>query len=170
MPHPLAVRAARALERYFAEGALDDAVPLDFTGCTPFHRRVLVTLARDVAPGETVSYGELAARAGVSIRTVDHYTTLGLIAPAQRTASNYRLYRCDDVGRIHLVQRLEVHGLPLEDIAKAFRAKPADTAFGCSRDFLDGRFVYTVISPRARGLSVGVNMNPDKRCNFDCVY
>jgi len=44
------------------------------------------------------------------------------------------------------------------------------TAFGCSRDFLDNRFVYAVISPRARGLSVGVNMNPDKRCNFDCVY
>jgi wyosine [tRNA(Phe)-imidazoG37] synthetase (radical SAM superfamily) len=35
---------------------------------------------------------------------------------------------------------------------------------------MDNRFVYTVISPRARGLSVGVNMNPDKRCNFDCVY
>ncbi|HKS38882.1 MAG TPA: radical SAM protein, partial [Verrucomicrobiae bacterium] len=32
------------------------------------------------------------------------------------------------------------------------------------------RFVYAVISPRARGLSVGVNMNPDKFCNFDCVY
>ena len=44
------------------------------------------------------------------------------------------------------------------------------TAFGCPRDFLDNRFVYVVISPRARGLSVGVNMNPDKRCNFDCVY
>lgn len=44
------------------------------------------------------------------------------------------------------------------------------TAFGCPRDFLDSRFVYTVISPRARGLSVGVNMNPDKHCNFDCVY
>jgi wyosine [tRNA(Phe)-imidazoG37] synthetase (radical SAM superfamily) len=44
------------------------------------------------------------------------------------------------------------------------------TAFGCTRDFLDSRFVYTVISPRARGLSAGVNMNPDKRCNFDCVY
>ena len=44
------------------------------------------------------------------------------------------------------------------------------TAFGCPRDFLDNRFVYTVISPRARGLSIGINMNPDKRCNFDCVY
>ncbi len=46
----------------------------------------------------------------------------------------------------------------------------AGTAFGCRRDFLDNRFIYTVISPRARGLSVGVNMNPDRFCNFDCVY
>jgi wyosine [tRNA(Phe)-imidazoG37] synthetase (radical SAM superfamily) len=45
-----------------------------------------------------------------------------------------------------------------------------DTAFGCPRDFLDNRFVYTVVSPRARGLSVGVNLNPDKHCNFDCLY
>ena len=46
----------------------------------------------------------------------------------------------------------------------------AITAFGCPRDFLGNRFVYTVVSPRARGLSVGVNMNPDQRCNFDCAY
>ena len=44
------------------------------------------------------------------------------------------------------------------------------TAFGYPREFLKNRFVYTVISPRARGLSIGVNMNPDKVCNFDCVY
>ena len=49
-------------------------------------------------------------------------------------------------------------------------APSCGTAFGCPRDFLENRFVYTVISPRARGLSVGVNMNPDKHCNFDCVY
>ena len=49
-------------------------------------------------------------------------------------------------------------------------APPGGTAFGCARDWLDNRFVYAVISPRARGLSVGVNMNPDQQCNFDCVY
>src|SRR5438067_1900560 len=47
---------------------------------------------------------------------------------------------------------------------------PQETAFGHPMDFLDNRFVYTVVSPRARGLSVGVNMNPDKHCNFDCAY
>jgi len=47
---------------------------------------------------------------------------------------------------------------------------PRETAFGCPRDFLHNRFVYIVLSPRARGLSVGVNMNPDRHCDFDCVY
>ncbi len=46
----------------------------------------------------------------------------------------------------------------------------AETAFGSPRDFLDNRFVYAVVSARARGLSVGVNINPDKNCNFRCVY
>lgn len=45
-----------------------------------------------------------------------------------------------------------------------------ETAFGCPRDFLGNRFVYAVISPRAHGLSIGVNMNPDKLCNFNCIY
>ncbi len=45
-----------------------------------------------------------------------------------------------------------------------------ETAFGSPRDFLDNRFVYTVVSSRARGLSIGVNMSPDKHCNFNCIY
>jgi wyosine [tRNA(Phe)-imidazoG37] synthetase (radical SAM superfamily) len=31
-------------------------------------------------------------------------------------------------------------------------------------------YVYPVISRRSRGVSIGVNLNPDKVCNFDCVY
>lgn len=38
------------------------------------------------------------------------------------------------------------------------------------RDLLANRYVYAVVSRRARGLSIGVNLNPDKVCNFDCPY
>ena len=48
--------------------------------------------------------------------------------------------------------------------------KNLHTAFGRPRAFLNNRFVYAVISQRAGGLSIGVNMNPDKRCNFNCPY
>ena len=39
-----------------------------------------------------------------------------------------------------------------------------------SRALAENRYVYAVVSRRARGLSVGVNLNPDKVCNFDCPY
>lgn len=54
-------------------------------------------------------------------------------------------------------------------------AKPPTTE-GCpavknhSRAFETFLYVYPVISRRSRGLSIGVNLNPDKVCNFDCIY
>ena len=39
-----------------------------------------------------------------------------------------------------------------------------------SRNFEQNRFVYPVISRRSGGVSIGVNLNPDKVCNFDCIY
>jgi wyosine [tRNA(Phe)-imidazoG37] synthetase (radical SAM superfamily) len=38
------------------------------------------------------------------------------------------------------------------------------------RSFDANRFVYPVLSRRSGGLSIGVNLNPDKVCNFDCIY
>jgi wyosine [tRNA(Phe)-imidazoG37] synthetase (radical SAM superfamily) len=39
-----------------------------------------------------------------------------------------------------------------------------------SRVWQSNRYVYPVISRRSRGLSIGINLNPDKVCNFDCIY
>jgi len=39
-----------------------------------------------------------------------------------------------------------------------------------SRKFEQNRYVYPVLSRRSKGLSLGVNLNPDKICNFDCIY
>ena len=52
--------------------------------------------------------------------------------------------------------------MPTSDSARLF----ADHA----RTYRQNRFVYPVLSRRSRGISVGVNLNPDKVCNFDCIY
>jgi wyosine [tRNA(Phe)-imidazoG37] synthetase (radical SAM superfamily) len=55
-------------------------------------------------------------------------------------------------------------------------SEPPDAAssrelFGAHpRRFEDNRYVYPVLSRRSRGISVGVNLNLDRRCNFDCIY
>jgi wyosine [tRNA(Phe)-imidazoG37] synthetase (radical SAM superfamily) len=38
------------------------------------------------------------------------------------------------------------------------------------REFTANRYVYPVLSRRAGGLSIGVNLNLDKFCNFRCIY
>ncbi|MFW6061525.1 MAG: radical SAM protein [Planctomycetota bacterium] len=38
------------------------------------------------------------------------------------------------------------------------------------RQWRECLYVYPVVSRRSKGLSIGVNLNPDKRCNYACVY
>ena len=38
------------------------------------------------------------------------------------------------------------------------------------RSLDENRYVYAVLSRRSGGVSIGINLNPDKVCNFDCVY
>lgn len=38
------------------------------------------------------------------------------------------------------------------------------------RLWADFDYCYPVLSRRSKGVSLGVNLNPDKACNFDCVY
>ena len=38
------------------------------------------------------------------------------------------------------------------------------------RRFEDFQYVYPVLSRRSHGISIGINTNPDKVCNFDCIY
>jgi len=38
------------------------------------------------------------------------------------------------------------------------------------RNWRENLYVYPVLSRRSGGLSIGVNLNPDGACNFDCIY
>jgi wyosine [tRNA(Phe)-imidazoG37] synthetase (radical SAM superfamily) len=60
------------------------------------------------------------------------------------------------------------HGFRSRSDTPACRRMPP--GFAGSRDFLGNRFVYLVLSARAHGLTVGIDLTPDRRCNFDCIY
>jgi wyosine [tRNA(Phe)-imidazoG37] synthetase (radical SAM superfamily) len=38
------------------------------------------------------------------------------------------------------------------------------------RTYHTNKYVYPVLSRRSHGISLGINLNPDKVCNFDCIY
>lgn len=60
--------------------------------------------------------GELATRTGLTVRTLHHYDTIGLLKPSARSQADYRLYNQDDVARLHAIQALRHLGLPLADV------------------------------------------------------
>ncbi len=60
--------------------------------------------------------GELAARTGLTVRTLHHYDSIDLLKPSARSDSGYRLYNQDDVGRLHAIQALRHMGLSLADV------------------------------------------------------
>ncbi|MFC4377759.1 MerR family transcriptional regulator [Nocardia halotolerans] len=95
--------------------------------------------------------GELASRAEVSIRTVDYYTNLGLLASAERTAGNYRLYEPVDAECIGLIKRPESQGISLDEIATAFAAEAGEvaTSLGCLDDDLKTLQAAVDIAPTA---------------------
>ena len=60
--------------------------------------------------------GALAARTGLSVRTLHHYDEIGLLRPSRRTAAGHRLYAMREVERLHMIASLRQLGLSLEEI------------------------------------------------------
>jgi MerR family transcriptional regulator, thiopeptide resistance regulator len=66
--------------------------------------------------GEQFRIGELARAAGVTVRALHHYDSLGLLVPSERTHAGHRLYSAADVQRLYRLLALRGVGLPLEEI------------------------------------------------------
>lgn len=66
--------------------------------------------------------GELAKRAGVSVRTLHHYDAIGLLTPSRRSEAGYRLYGRADVARLQQIKSLRQLGFSLDEIGDCLRS------------------------------------------------
>jgi DNA-binding transcriptional MerR regulator len=63
-----------------------------------------------------LSVGQLARRTGLTVRTLHHYESLGLLLPTGRSAAGYRLYGDVQLRRLQHILSLKALGLSLEEI------------------------------------------------------
>ncbi|MEO3430079.1 Cu(I)-responsive transcriptional regulator [Pelagibius sp. CAU 1746] len=63
-----------------------------------------------------MNIGTAAAHSGVPAKTIRYYESVGLIQPAERTASGYRVYGRQDVETLRFVQRARSLGFSVEDV------------------------------------------------------
>ena len=60
--------------------------------------------------------GELARATGLTVRTLHHYDSLGLLRPSERSPAGYRLYGAEDVVRLQKIVSLRRLGFSLDAI------------------------------------------------------
>jgi DNA-binding transcriptional MerR regulator len=69
-------------------------------------------------PQELLSIGELAARAGVSVKTVRFYSDEGLLPEADRSSGGHRRYAPEALDRLAMIRSLRGLEVPLPEVAR----------------------------------------------------
>ncbi|MCY1302750.1 HTH-type transcriptional regulator HmrR [compost metagenome] len=79
-----------------------------------------------------LTIGKLALAGDISSDALRYYEREGLIAPASKTGSGYRLYGEDAVRRVRFIQRAQACGFTLAEIRELLHLRQSDSA--CCND------------------------------------
>lgn len=110
--------------------------------------------------GGYMSVGEVARRAGVTVRSVQYYDQQGILCPSAKGPHNERLYTPDDLERLYCVLCLKYAGMSLGQVRAFVQGDSADAAevFSeaierCEYEFSDLLHRHAVLSGMRQALS-----------------
>lgn len=69
--------------------------------------------------------GEVADRAGLSLRTVRYYEEQGLVTPAKRSDGGFRLYTEQQVDRLLVIKQMKPLGFTVQEMRELIDARDA---------------------------------------------
>ncbi|SOE00142.1 MerR family transcriptional regulator [Blastococcus haudaquaticus] len=117
-----------------------------------------------------MNVGQVAALAGVTVRTLHHYDRIGLLSPSGRTATGYRQYSPSDLDRLHQVLLYRELGFPLEEVATLLDDPAADPEAHLRRqhrllrDRLDRTSaMVAAVEKEMEARSMGMSLTPEER-------
>lgn len=113
--------------------------------------------------------GEVARRAGVTVRTLHHYDETGLLSPADRTAAGYRVYSYADLERLQRIVGYRRLGLSLDDIAAVLDDPTVDPVDHLRRQHArlgarvdDLRRVIAALETTMEAHRMGIQLTPEE--------
>jgi DNA-binding transcriptional MerR regulator len=117
-----------------------------------------------------MNVGEVAALAGVTVRTLHHYDQIGVLSPSGRTAAGYRQYSPADLDRLHQVLLYRELGFPLEEVATLLDDPSADPEAHLRRQhaLLRDRLqrtsaMVTAVEKEMEARAMGISLTPEER-------
>jgi DNA-binding transcriptional MerR regulator len=73
-----------------------------------------------------LTVGRTAALVGVTVKTLHHWDSIGLVRPSERTWAGHRVYSGDDITRLHRALVYKEIGFPLAEIVRILDAPDID--------------------------------------------
>ena len=117
-----------------------------------------------------MNVGDVAALAGITVRTLHHYDRIGLLSPSERTAAGYRRYTPADLDRLHRVLVYRELGFSLEEVATLLDDPDADPAVHLRRQhrLLRERIERTeamvaAVEKEMEAQQMGISLTPEER-------
>lgn len=114
-----------------------------------------------------LTISQIAAFAGVTVRTVRHYHQAGLLPEPDRDASGYRRYGGEDVITLMRIKTLARAGVPLARIGPLLDAEPED--FAAAVREIDGELEQRIAELEQRRSDLAALPSAERLCISDEV-
>lgn len=115
-----------------------------------------------LAMGTRLTIGELSRRTGVAVKTLRFYSDRGLLPPAARSASGYRLYTERDVAVVDLVRTLRDAGVGLPAIGRVLaRDLPLENVLRLRLEAIEAHVVSLERVAAALRVAIRTNASED---------
>jgi DNA-binding transcriptional MerR regulator len=95
-------------------------------------------MVRSIESLQKIQIGDLARKAGVSVRAIRYYEELGLVSPETHSVGGFRLYSAESLRRLQVIHCLKEMGLSLVEIREIFHAKKPGAGDRQTVSFLAG--------------------------------
>ncbi|GGJ46551.1 MerR family transcriptional regulator [Streptomyces brasiliensis] len=116
------------------------------------------------------SVGQVAAFAGVTVRTLHHYDEIGLLVPSERTHAGHRRYGDADLDRLQQILFYRELGFPLDEVAALLDDPDANPRAHLRRQhaLLTARIeklqkMATAVEHAMEARKMGMNLTPEER-------
>ncbi|MEU8549693.1 MerR family transcriptional regulator [Streptomyces roseoverticillatus] len=116
------------------------------------------------------SVGQVAAFAGVTVRTLHHYDEIGLLSPGGRSHAGHRRYDDADLDRLQQILFYRELGFPLDEVAVLLDDPGADPVEHLRRqhDLLSERIeqlqrMATAVEHAMEAKKMGIKLTPEEK-------
>ncbi|PAX82352.1 MerR family transcriptional regulator [Streptomyces albidoflavus] len=114
--------------------------------------------------------GQVAAVAGVTVRTLHHYDAIGLLSPSGRSAAGHRRYGDEDLDRLQRILFHRALGFALDEIAALLDDPDADPRARLRRQhaLLTDRIetlrrMADAVAAAMEAAQMGINLTPEEK-------